>query len=85
MSRLVVFAVAVAVGGVSAVAAETAAGTWTCTAPGLVSASYDGGAAAYVHLVGFAYGGTYAVTLNAKKTVATGTTANGTRFTCTRS
>ena len=59
--------------------------TWKCAASGLVNASYDGGDSAYVHLVGFSYGGTYPVTKNKAGTVATGTTANGTRFTCTAS
>ena len=59
--------------------------TWKCTASGLVNASYDGGDSAYVHLVGFSSGGTYPVTRNKAGTVATGTTANGTRFTCTAS
>ena len=53
---------------------------WTCTAKGLVSATYDGGTSAYVHLEGFNRGNSYAVTKNGK--VATGTTKNGTKFTC---
>jgi hypothetical protein len=59
-----------------------AQGGWTCTAPGLVSFQYTGGATAYIHLSAFPTGGTYAVTLNAAKTQASGTTANGTRFVC---
>lgn len=55
---------------------------WTCTAPGLVTASYDGGHSAYVHLEGFSQGGVYAVSLNSARTAATGVTANGTRFVC---
>jgi hypothetical protein len=55
-------------------------GTWKCSAPGLVSASYQGGGSAYIHLSGFSSGGTYPVTRKGK--VATGVTANGTRFTC---
>lgn len=57
-------------------------GAWKCSAPGLVSGSYDGGATAYIHLQGFPSGGSYAVTKNGN--VASGTTANGTRFTCRR-
>jgi hypothetical protein len=57
-------------------------GAWKCTAPGLISGSYDGGTSAYIHLQGFSSGGSYAVTKNGN--VATGVTANGTRFTCRR-
>jgi hypothetical protein len=53
---------------------------WTCSAPGMVSGSYDGGNAAYIHLTGFSTGGTYPVTRNGKR--ATGTTKNGTKFVC---
>lgn len=53
---------------------------WKCSAPGLVSSSYTGGSTAYIHLSGFATGGTYPVTK--KGNVATGVTANGTKFTC---
>jgi hypothetical protein len=58
---------------------------WVCSAPGLVSASYDGGQSAYVHLTGFNRGGTYPVEMNKAKTQATGTTANGTKFVCKKS
>jgi len=58
---------------------------WSCTAPGLVSAAYDGGSSAYVHLKGYSEGGHYSVTLNSKGTSATGVTANGTKFVCTAS
>jgi hypothetical protein len=57
-----------------------ASAAWKCSAPGLVSGSYDGGASAYIHLKGFPSGGTYPVTK--KGNVATGTTKNGTKFTC---
>lgn len=54
---------------------------WTCSAPGLVSGSYDGGGTAYIHLAGFPDGGNYSVqTIGAKK--VTGTTKNGTKFSC---
>jgi len=55
---------------------------WTCSAPGLVSGSYDGGSSAYIHLNGFPSGGTYPVQKNGKR--ATGTTKNGTKFTCSQ-
>lgn len=48
----------------------------------MVNGSYDGGNSAYIHLEGFSSGGNYPVTLNSSRTVATGTTANGTKFTC---
>ena len=80
-----VVALPIAATAVAQTGRPAAAKSWTCTAPGLVNASYDGGASAYVHLVGFSSGGTYAVTLNKAGTVATGTTANGTKFTCTAS
>lgn len=75
---------------VSTAAAQTgkpsaAPKTWKCSAAGLVNASYDGGDGAYVHLTGFSSGGTYPVTKNKAGTTATGTTANGTKFTCTAS
>jgi hypothetical protein len=54
--------------------------SWTCSAPGMVSGSYDGGTSAYVHLGGFPSGGSYPVQKNGKR--ATRTTKNGTRFTC---
>jgi hypothetical protein len=57
-------------------------GAWKCSATGLISGSYDGGSSAYIHLQGFPSGGSYAVTKNGN--VATGVTANGTRFTCRR-
>ena len=55
---------------------------WTCSAPGLVSGSYDGGSSAYIHLNGFPSGGTYPVQKNGKR--ATGTTKSGTKFTCSQ-
>jgi hypothetical protein len=53
---------------------------WTCSAPGMISGSYDGGESAYIHLNGFPTGGTYPVRKQGKR--ATGTTKNGTAFTC---
>lgn len=70
--------------GVMALVAPAAAqGSWKCSARGLVSASYSGGSSAYIHLKGFSSGGTYSVTKRGK--VATGTTKNGTKFTCRQS
>ena len=66
----------------SAQGAAPAKKTWKCSAPGMISGSYDGGSQAYIHLEGFSSGGQYAVTRNAAGTIATGTTANGTKFTC---
>jgi hypothetical protein len=57
-------------------------GNWTCSAPGLRVGEYVGGDSAYIHLEGFSSGGRYAVTRQGN--TATGTTANGTRFTCRR-
>jgi hypothetical protein len=57
-------------------------GAWKCSAPGLISGNYDGGSTAYIHLQGFPSGGSYAVTKSGN--VASGVTANGTRFTCRR-
>ena len=53
---------------------------WTCSAPGMISGSYDGGESAYIHLTGFPSGGTYPVKKQGKR--ATGTTKNGTAFAC---
>lgn len=58
--------------------------TWTCTANGLISASYNGSDYAQVHLQGYATGGSYKVTPNAQRNEATGTTANGTPFKCVK-
>jgi len=48
----------------------------------LVNAHYTGSGTAMIHLQGFSSGGSYTVTKNAQGTEATGTTANGTPFTC---
>lgn len=62
---------------------KSAGSNWQCTAQNLISANYDGGSDAYVHLSPYSYGGNYSVTKNADGS-ATGTTANGTKFTCTK-
>lgn len=54
--------------------------SWTCSASGLQASEYKGGDSAYIHLVGFNSGGYYPVVK--KGNVATGVTANGTKFTC---
>jgi len=58
--------------------------TWKCTAHGLVNSYYTGSDSAMIHLQGFSSGGSYKVTKNAQGTEATGTTANGTPFTCVK-
>jgi len=55
---------------------------WRCEASGIVNSHYTGGEFAMIHLSGFSSGGQYKVQLNADKTAASGTTANGTPFTC---
>jgi len=76
----VVFIAPFVVSGFGQPATAQSKSTWKCTAPGLVSASYNGGSTAYINLSGFSHGGTYPVTR--KGNVATGVTANGTKFTC---
>lgn len=56
--------------------------SWSCSAPGMISGSYDGGESAYIHLSGFPSGGTYPVRKQGKR--VTGTTKNGTTFTCSQ-
>ena len=81
MIRLPVFALVVALG---ACATPGDGGAWTCTAKDLVSARYDGSEYASVHLSGYQSGSSYKVTLNSARTEATGTTGNGTPFTCVK-
>jgi hypothetical protein len=57
---------------------------WSCSARGMVMGRYGGGDDAYIQLSGFARGGDYPVKLNQQGNVATGTTGNGTPFTCTK-
>jgi hypothetical protein len=63
-----------------AFATSAQAESWSCSASGIVTGSYDGGGSAYIHLNGFPSGGTYPVQKNGKR--ASGVTKNGTRFTC---
>ncbi len=67
--------------GISLVAPVHAA-DWTCSAPGLVSGNYDGGDGAYIHLSGFSDGKVYPVKKTGNR--ASGTTSNGTKFTCSK-
>jgi hypothetical protein len=60
-------------------------GSWKCSAQGLVNSLYTGSDSAMIQLQGFSSGGNYKVTKNAQGTEATGTTANGTPFTCAKS
>jgi len=54
---------------------------WTCSAAKLKNYSYSGGSKAMIHLRGYSTGGRYSVRkVNAKK--VTGTTKDGTKFTC---
>ena len=55
---------------------------WSCSANSILGATYDGGNSANIHLAPYAYGGNYSVTKSADGKTATGTTANGTKFTC---
>jgi len=55
---------------------------WQCSAQGMVDGSYGGGETAYIHLQGYSTGGDYRVKLNDQGNEASGTTANGTPFTC---
>lgn len=60
--------------------AEPKAG-WACTAPNLINSRYSGGSSAYIHLKGYGSGGRYRVTKETDSRV-TGTTKDGTPFTC---
>lgn len=73
MRKLLCLAVLLSTGSVQAEG-------WTCSAPGIVSGTYDGGSMAYIHLQGYPDGKPYAVVKKGK--TATGTTTNGTKFSC---
>lgn len=55
---------------------------WKCSANSILGARYDGGNSANIHLAPYSYGGNYVVTKSVDGKTATGTTANGTSFTC---
>lgn len=78
MIKACLFAAVLAFASIAAVSSASA--RWQCNAKGLISGSYDGGSSAYIHLAGFPSGGTYAV--SKKGNSASGSTKNGTRFTC---
>lgn len=63
-------------------ASKVEAESWTCSAPGLLSGSYDGGATAYIHLAPYQNGNSYPVVKKGK--TAIGKTSNGTSFVCTQ-
>jgi hypothetical protein len=50
----------------------------------MVNSYYYGSDTAMIHLQGYSSGGNYKVAKNAQGTEATGTTANGTPFTCVK-
>ena len=59
------------------------AASWTCSAAKLKNYSYSGGSSAMIHLSPYSKGGRYPVKkVNANK--VTGTTKDGTKFTCTK-
>lgn len=64
----------------TAFVSDVNAQNWTCSAPGMQSGTYDGGATAYIHLSAYPSGNAYPVTKKGK--TATGKTSNGTPFTC---
>ena len=57
---------------------------WTCTGERMINSYYTGSDKAMIHLEGYSRGGNYDVTKNAEGTQATGTTRDGTAFTCTK-
>jgi len=57
---------------------------WNCSAKSLVDSSYNGGSYANIHLSAYSSGGDYKVKLNSSKTIASGKTADGTLFTCSK-
>jgi len=59
------------------------AASWTCSAAKLKNYSYSGGTIAMIHLSPYKSGGRYSVKkVNANK--VTGTTKDGTKFTCVK-
>ena len=64
-------------------ASQTKDGGWTCSAPNMISGSYDGGTHAYIHESGYPHGNNYLVKyMDSNKVV--GKTRYDTSFTCTR-
>lgn len=58
--------------------------SWKCEAQNMGNYHYTGGDTAMIRLSQFSTGDRYKVTKNPEGTVATGTTANGTPFKCTK-
>lgn len=79
--RMALVAVGIALLSHAAAAQSGKPKSWKCSAPGLQAGEYSGGNTAYIRLVGYSSGGHYSVTRKGDD-VATGTTANGTKFTC---
>lgn len=65
-------------------ASSASAATWECKAAGIQNYTYKGGDSAYIHLAGFPRGSDYPVVVSKDGKKATGTTKNGTPFTCTK-
>lgn len=78
------FGAALIAASVTGLAGPAAAVTWECKASQIQNYSYDGGDSAYIHLAPFQRGSNYPVTVSKDGKKATGVTANGTPFTCTK-
>lgn len=57
-------------------------GQWKCEAANMANSHYNGSEYAYIHLHGYAHGRSYEV-VKRSDTLVTGTTGNGTPFSCT--
>jgi hypothetical protein len=80
MNYLIMGAVAA---GALLMSSSANAATWTCSAAKLKNYSYSGGSSAMIHLSPYSKGGRYPVKkVNANK--VSGTTKDGTKFTCVR-
>jgi hypothetical protein len=65
------------------VSSSANAASWTCSASKLKNYSYSGGSSAMIHLSPYSKGGRYSVKkVSANK--VTGTTKDGTKFTCVK-
>ena len=80
-SLITCFALSLCLGfSVAPVSAEK--NEWKCVADGIVDFRFSGGKYAYIHLSSYSRGDDYFVKFNETKTVAKGTTGDGTPFTC---
>lgn len=70
-------------GGTLPEAAAQGSQKWVCDARLIASHDYNGGDRATIRLAPYPQGGSYAVKKNEAGNVATGSTADGTAFTCT--